>query len=228
MEKKKNLNSDLEKLRLPLIAMGLTLSITITLAAGEFTSYEAKINKQLVAAAMNEEEQIIIPEMEQTPPPPPPQQAPPPQIEDIVEVEDDEVVEDVDLVIQDTDDEVVTFTPPDNTDDEVVVAKVEIFEIAQVQPAFPGGEEKLYEFLGKNLKYPAIAKESNIQGKVYVQFVVWTDGSIRDVTVLRGIGGGCDEEATRVVKMMPNWTPGEQMGKAVAVRYRLPIKFTLN
>ncbi|MEN8225218.1 MAG: energy transducer TonB, partial [Bacteroidota bacterium] len=87
--------------------------------------------------------------------------------------------------------------------------------------------KKLYAYLGNNIKYPVMAKESGIQGKVYVTFVVETDGSITDVKVLRGIGGGCDEEAIRVVSTMPKWKPGKQRGKPVRVQYNLPVRFTL-
>jgi protein TonB len=85
----------------------------------------------------------------------------------------------------------------------------------------------LYSYLGNNIKYPVMAKESGIQGKVYVTFVVERDGSITDVKVLRGIGGGCDEEAVRVVASMPRWKPGKQRGKPVRVQYNLPVRFTL-
>jgi protein TonB len=226
MNVKKSKGADLEKLRTPMVIMGLAVAASVTLAATEYLSHDVVTKKKKQVLDDIQDEIIDVPILETTPPPPPPAQAPPPQIEDIVEVEDDEVVEEVELVIQDQDDEIVTFTPPPPDDEPP--AKVEIYEIAQVQPEFPGGEEALYKFLGENLKYPPIARESSIQGRVYVQFVVWSDGSIRDVTVLRGIGGGCDEEAVRVVKMMPNWKPGEQMGKSVPVRYRLPIKFTLS
>jgi protein TonB len=94
-------------------------------------------------------------------------------------------------------------------------------------PVFPGGESELYHYLNKNLEYPDVAKESNISGTVYLTFVVEKDGSISDVKILRGIGGGCDEEAIRVVKSMPPWTPGKNNGTPVRVRFNLPVKFTL-
>ena len=97
----------------------------------------------------------------------------------------------------------------------------------ETQPSFPGGEAKLYGYLGNNMKYPPIARDNNIQGRVYVSFVVERNGSITDVKVLRGIGGGCDEEAIRVVKSMPKWSPGKQRGKSVRVRFNLPIVFKL-
>ena len=85
----------------------------------------------------------------------------------------------------------------------------------------------LYKYLAENIKYPQMAKESGIQGRVFVTFVVEKDGRVTDVRVLRGIGGGCDEEAIRVVQNMPKWTPGKQRGKSVRVQYNLPVKFTL-
>ncbi len=100
--------------------------------------------------------------------------------------------------------------------------------IAEVMPEFPGGQEALFKFISNQLKYPQEAKESEVQGRVYVSFVVEKDGSITDVKVLRGIGSGCDEEAVRVVKGMPNWKPGTQAGKAVRVRYNLPIRYHLD
>jgi protein TonB len=94
-------------------------------------------------------------------------------------------------------------------------------------PAFPGGEEELFKYLSKNIKYPSMARENGISGTVYVTFVVETNGDITDVKKLRGVGGGCDEEAIRVVKAMPGWSAGKQNGKPVRVQYNLPIKFTL-
>ena len=95
-------------------------------------------------------------------------------------------------------------------------------------PSFPGGDESRIKFLQENIKYPQMAKESGIQGTVYVTFVVEGSGKVADVKVLRGIGGGCDEEAVRVVKMMPHWNPGKQSGKSVRVQFNMPIKFTLS
>jgi periplasmic protein TonB len=103
----------------------------------------------------------------------------------------------------------------------------QIFTIVEQMPSFLGGEEKLFEYLSKNIKYPSMARENGITGTVYVTFVVEGNGKITDVKKLRGIGGGCDEEAIRVVKNMPDWKPGKQNGKSVRVQFNLPIKFTL-
>jgi protein TonB len=83
------------------------------------------------------------------------------------------------------------------------------------------------KFLQDNIKYPQMARESGIQGTVYVTFVVERNGNVTDVKILRGIGGGCDEEAVRVVQNMPKWEPGKQRGKPVRVQFNMPIKFTL-
>lgn len=102
-----------------------------------------------------------------------------------------------------------------------------VFLVVEVMPEYIGGESAMYEFIGKNIKYPDEAKKEGIQGRVFLSFVVEKDGQISNVEILRGIGGGCDEEAVRVLKSMPNWTPGQQRGVPVRVQYRMPIKFTL-
>jgi protein TonB len=117
--------------------------------------------------------------------------------------------------------------PTEGDGKEEVEAPQQIFTIVEQMPEFPGGEEKLFEYLGKNIKYPSMARENGITGTVYVTFVVEGNGEISDVKKLRGIGGGCDEEAMRVVKAMPSWKAGKQNGKSVRVQYNLPIKFTL-
>jgi protein TonB len=104
----------------------------------------------------------------------------------------------------------------------------EIFSVVEAAPTFVGGDEARIKFISKNLKYPSAAIDQNIQGTVYVSFVVETDGSITNVTLKRDIGGGCGEEAMRVVKLMPKWNPGKQKGKFVRVQFILPIKFILN
>ncbi|MBR0177406.1 MAG: TonB family protein [Bacteroidales bacterium] len=102
-----------------------------------------------------------------------------------------------------------------------------IYQIVEQMPKFPGGESALMEYVSKNVAYPEEAKEKEIQGRVFIGFVVEKDGSIGEVKVLRGIGGGCDEEAVRVIKGMPKWKPGMQKGKPVRVSYQIPIMFKL-
>ncbi|MBP5540204.1 MAG: M56 family metallopeptidase [Bacteroidales bacterium] len=103
----------------------------------------------------------------------------------------------------------------------------QVFQVVEVDPEFPGGMEALIKYLSENIKYPEQAKKDKIQGKVYISFVVEKDGSVADAKVLRGIGGGCDEEALRVVKGMPKWNPATVNGKPVNVQYALPVIFKL-
>ncbi len=101
------------------------------------------------------------------------------------------------------------------------------FVIVEQMPQFPGGEKEMMKFIKNNLRYPSLAAENGIQGTVIVNFVVDRDGKITRIKVVRGIGGGCDEEAMRVLTKMPAWSPGRQGGKAVLVSYTVPIKYVL-
>ena len=130
---------------------------------------------------------------------------------DIVEV-DGEIVEDLEPL------EGIIVDPVDEGEPYVIVDQM---------PEFPGGEAKLLDFIKKNTRYPQEAKDAGIQGRVFVYFVVESDGSIGDVKILRGIGGICDEEAMRVVKSMPKWKPGKHNGEPVRVSYQIPIWFKL-
>jgi protein TonB len=112
-------------------------------------------------------------------------------------------------------------TPGANPDSKGVYTQVD------VMPTFTGGNDALYNYLATNLKYPEAAKASKIQGAVFVRFIVNADGKVSNVTILKGIAGGCDEEAKRVIESMPAWNPGKQNGQVVAVQYKLPIKFSL-
>lgn len=222
MEVKKSPEADIDKRKGAFIALGLLLASSILLVSFEMTVFvtEAKEYAE-VEDNILEEEIFELPPDAPPPPPPPP---PPPAPSTDFEVTEEEDIEETLEVMEEVDDdeviEVIEETPP-----APVVEK--IFDVVEEQPEFPGGTSKMYEYLRNNIKYPPMARESGIQGTVYVQFVVGKNGSIEDINVLRGIGGGCDEEAVRVVKAMPKWTPGKQRGKAVKVRFTLPIKFRL-
>ncbi len=118
--------------------------------------------------------------------------------------------------------------PIDEADAALKIQKREIFTAVEQNPEFVGGQAKMYQYLGENIKYPAAAQRANISGRVFVKFVVEDDGSIGDVSVMKGIGFGCDEEAIRVVKSMPRWKPGVQNGKNVRVYYNMPIVYKLD
>ncbi|MBK7965013.1 MAG: energy transducer TonB [Bacteroidetes bacterium] len=103
-----------------------------------------------------------------------------------------------------------------------------VFIAVEVMPEFPGGTAAMMEYLSKSVKYPSDALEAKITGKVFVSFIINEKGKVTDAKVLRGIGTSCDNEAIRVVNEMPNWKPGTQSGKAVKVKYTLPIAFKLS
>lgn len=103
-----------------------------------------------------------------------------------------------------------------------------ILVFVQNNPEFPGGQAAMFQYLAKNLKYTKAAREIGIQGKMLVSFVVWKDGSIGNIKILRGLGAGLDEEAVRVIESMPRWKPGNQNGKNVNVEFNMPVLFTLN
>lgn len=107
------------------------------------------------------------------------------------------------------------------------IVQEEIFTYVEEMPSFPGGEAKLRKFLADNLRYPEQAKRFGVSGRVVVEFIVGKDGKVKDQKIVRGLGYGLDDEALRVAKLMPDWTPGKVGGKAVIVKYQLPILFTL-
>ena len=224
MEAKKTSKADLENKKSIFFQIGLILALVVVLVAFEYKSYD-KITIDLQTRVADDFAEEIIPITEQKVKPPPP--PPPKQVTQIKIVEDDvEVEDDLDIDVEADDETVVEeYIPPSDDDEEVVEA--EIFTVVESMPSFPGGMGELMKFLGKNINYPTLAKESGIQGRVFINFVVEPNGSISNVKVLRGIGGGCDEEAVRVVKSMPKWSPGKQRGKPVRVSYNLPVKFTL-
>ena len=119
----------------------------------------------------------------------------------------------------------IAYVPP--TVEEEVVEEQEIFEVVEHMPEFPGGQAALMKYLGDNIKYPTIAQENGTQGRVTVQFVVNADGSIVDAKVIRGVDPYLDKEALRVINSMPKWKPGMQRGKAVRVKYTVPVMFRL-
>ncbi len=107
------------------------------------------------------------------------------------------------------------------------VEETKIFEVVEQMPSFPGGDAALMQFLSKNIKYPVVAEENGIQGRVIATFVVERDGSITDVKVVKSVDPSLDKEAIRVLKSMPKWIPGKQNGSAVRVKYTVPVTFRL-
>ena len=223
MQIKKSTDANLENKKGVYFLIGLLLSLGVVLVAFEWTQYEGDLDALGELDFILEEEEMI-PITQQTPPPPPP---PPPQTTIIEIVEDDEEIEE-ELEIEDTEmDEDDVFEIVDIPED--VIEAPQIFHIVEEQPEFPGGQVELMKWLSSNTKFPAIAKDAGISGVVYVQFVVREDGKVDpdDITILRGVHPALDNEAKRVVKNMPDWKPGRQRGKPVAVYYKLPFRFNL-
>lgn len=219
MEIKKSEEADLEKKRSSFLWIGVVFALGLVLTAFEYTLFD-KTESEMGTLVLDMVEEEIIPVSIVTPPPPPPPPAPTTVIEI---VDDEEEIEEVDLTVEEVD---------ESTEIEIVeiveeVEEEEIFTIVEEMPSFPGGEGELFKYLGKNIEYPQMAADAGIQGVVYVTFVVDKDGKVKDAKVLKGINGGCNEEALRVIKNMPKWKPGKQRGKAVQVQYNLPVRFVL-
>lgn len=219
MEPKKHPDADLEKKRGLFIQIGLIAALAIVWISLEWRNYETNVF-DLGALMMEDIEEEIIPITEREIKPPPP----PPPVEELIIVEDEEEIEE-ELEVEDM--EVDEDTEIEIIEEEEEIEEDVIFQVVEQMPKFGSGDADLLTYLAKNIKYPQMARESGISGIVYVKFVVDKKGKVGDVQVLRGIGGGCDKEAVRVVKTMPDWTPGKQRGKTVSVYYNLPVRFVL-
>jgi periplasmic protein TonB len=224
------------------LTISLIIGLLVIMSAAAYPLINAYLNKEKL---LREKEKSVTAEMLNMPkedlPPPPPPPPPPEALVEKVKFTAPKVVEDTnvesdfgkqDLLAQKTNTEVPSEevqVEEKEVKTQVIEQKVEaeVFLIVEEPPTFPGGDAALYKWLGENLKYPEEAKELGIQGRVFVSFVVEPDGSASNVVVKRGIGGGCDEEAIRIVKAMPKWSPGKQRGQPVRVQFNLPIKFTL-
>ena len=225
MQLKKSPNASLEDKKLTYVLIGLAFVLSICYVALEWT--EKEVTKYEVAdldMAFEDEIEIQQTSQDVTPPPPPPQVQ---EVEVLNVVEDEKEVEDVNIQTEDDKDvEVIVAAPveiPVEEEDEDVV-----FQIVEQQPEFPGGPQALFKYLSENVKYPVIAQENGIQGRVVCQFTVNKDGSIVDVEVVRSGGdASLDKEAVRVIKTMPKWKPGKQRNKPVRVRYTVPVSFRL-
>lgn len=224
MEEKKSPKANLENKKLIFTQIGLIISLAIVWAVFEYKSYNKReLTFDVRTTEVVEEEMVEITKQEQKPQP----VEVPKQTTQIEIVKDDVEVEDkLDINAEvDQAEEIVEYVAPEVEEEEIV--EQEIFMVVEEMPEFPGGVAKLGDYLAKNIKYPQMARESGVQGKVFITFVVEPDGHVSNVKVVRGIGAGCDEEAVRVIKNMPKWKPGKQRGKAVRVSYNVPVNFKL-
>lgn len=223
MELKKKPEADLQKKSGLFLSIGLVLSLAIVTMAFEWRSYDDRSLMDLGNVDDEFEDVMEIPPTEQPPPPPPQVQTP-----EIVEVPDEEEIEEeieIDLDVEITEETQIEEMVFEEAPEEEVAD--EIFTVVEDQPTPQGGMQAFYEYVSKNMKYPAQARRMGIEGRVFVQFVVDKDGTITDVQAVKGIGAGCDEEAVRVLQNAPKWNPGKQRGRAVRVRMVLPITFQL-
>ncbi len=228
MKPKKTEKADREKRRGLYLEIGLVVVLAAALVAFNIKSYDSKKIEVQQRTAEDEIEETVIQTQDDTPPPPPP---PEPEvvttevniIENDAESENELNMDVFDKLEKQENVEIAQVT----VEDEEEEVEDEIFQVVEQDPEYPGGVDALYKFIQQNLKYPQLAKENNITGRVFVQFVVEKDGSVSNVKAARDIGGGCGAEAVRVIKSMPKWTPGKQRGKAVRAAYTLPVNFVL-
>lgn len=225
MEIKKNPNVDAEKTRLPFTFVGLFFTASIIFMA--FTYSSGKVDKKgddgdsnARDIAFDPTEVEDIPPPEDTPPPPDTPEVPPPPTDEVKEVEKEDDQTKVSIAPPDVPPPPPSTAPPAPVQDE-------IFDVVEDEPGFPGGEEKMQLFIKSNIKYPDMSIQMGDQGKVYVRFVVEKDGSISNVSIARSVTPELDKEAMRVVKMMPNWSPGKQRGRPVRTNVVIPIVFKL-
>ena len=226
MEVKKTDKANLEKNRGMFLQLGYVVVLGLVLLAFEWGTRPSDLNSLGQLDNLDLEEEIIPITRQNQPPPPPP---PPPQtteviniVEDDVEIEDELILDDTEAD-QDTEIDIVEF---DEDDEEV--NEMEVFFVVEDMPTFQGQSSDAFRiYIQRNLKYPMIAQENGVSGRVFVQFDVDASGSIINVTVVRGVDPSLDKEAVRVVKSSPKWTPGKQRGRAVRVRFTFPIVFQL-
>ncbi len=228
MEVKKSPKADLEKGKTMNILMGMIVGLAVMFVGFEWSTREISIVQNEGVADIIAEEEVEITRQEEAPPPPPP--PPPPAVAEVLTVvEDDVQLDDVDILSSEDDAsmaQVQTYTPP-VVEEEEEESSTTIFTVVEEMPEFPGGQGELLQYLSKSIRYPVIAQENGIQGRVSCSFVVEKDGSVTDVQVLRGVDPSLDKEAIRVISAMPKWKPGKQRGKPVRVKYTVPVTFRL-
>jgi len=223
---KKSKKANLENKRTIFFELGIIVALSFVLLAFEWTTVRSEklewdsfggtpIDEDMAVITVQKEKKIIMPK---------------PVIPIAIIITDGDIdVDDppeIDAgVTGDTENDPYFEIPKE---DDEVPDEPAIFLIVEENPSFPGGMGAFYKYLNDNINYPPGAMEAGIEGPVYMEFIVWKDGSIRMANVKRGIGAGCDEEALRVIKNMPKWNPGKQRSVPVNVRLNIPIKFELN
>lgn len=226
---KKYPSADLDKKSNLFFSIGLMASLLIVIIIFNWKTYDSGNLVDIGTVEDNFEHVMDIPPTQQPPPPPPAIQQPsiievPNEVEIEQEIEvslDIEISEEQSVAPVVVEDIIFKEAPEEEVADE-------IFTVVEERPSFQGGSNAAFlKWVGERLVYPDKASRQGIHGRVYVQFVIEKDGSITDITVLKGIGGGADEEAVKVIQSAPKWSPGKQRGKPVRVKMVLPITFVL-
>lgn len=226
MEVKKSKKASLEGTQSTSILMGIVVGLSFMFIAFEYAQRDIVIDEIDTSGDILVEEEIIEITRRFTPPPPPPPETVQADLIDIVE--DNTLEEEVEF--QSTEDEqkdavIINYGEGDGEGE--VYAEDEIFAVVEEMPSFPGGDAALMSYISKSIKYPSIAQENGIQGRVICTFVINRDGKVTNAEVIRSVDPSLDKEALRVINNMPAWKPGKQRGKPVRVKYTLPIVFRL-
>ena len=224
MEQKKNPKADLNRLRSIFFSLGLIIAMALVLYAFEWETKMSEAKKMgKVEDVDAESEQVRVTKRE---PPEPKKKPPKPKVTDVLNVVEDDVdvEEEMQIVDMGADEETTVEVKAEK---EKAEEEEEIFYVVQDMPSFPGGQKKLREYLAEHIEYPTVARENQIEGKVYVRFCVTKTGDVEKVQVARGVDPLLNKEAKRVVRNMPKWKPGSQRGQNVNVWYTVPINFQL-
>jgi protein TonB len=229
MEVKKSKKASLEGTQSTSILMGIVVGLSFMFIAFEYAQRDIVIDEIDTSGDILVEEEIIEITRRFTPPPPPPPETVQADLIDIVE--DNTLEEEVEF--QSTEDEqkdavIINYNYGEGDGEGEVYGDEEIFAVVEEMPSFPGGDAALMSYITKNIKYPSIATENGIQGRVICTFVINRDGKVTNAEVIRSVDPSLDKEALRVINNMPAWKPGKQRGKPVRVKYTLPIVFRLN
>jgi periplasmic protein TonB len=222
MEPKKTVRADLTRMSFLFFNIGLVVSLSLTIVAFTYKSEDTSTQSDLSNNQAQVEETLDVPVTEQLPPPPPKIEQPSiVEVKNNVEVEEELNVDmDAELDLSESKEEVQAVAIEEEEEDPNT-----IFTIVEESAMPVGGINAFNEYVSRNIIYPTQAKRMGIEGKVFVEFVIEKDGSITDVKTIKGIGGGCDEEAVRILRKAPKWNPGKQRGKAVRQKMVVPLNF---
>ncbi|MCQ2066561.1 MAG: TonB family protein [Bacteroidaceae bacterium] len=228
MEIKKSEQADLERGKSTALLMGFVMVLALFYVALEWTQRDKKIDLSgIIAAEISIDEEMVpitLPEKKTVPPPP--QSV---TITEIIEIVDDDAeIEESTIASNEDQTEYIEIKEIADVVVQEEPQEEAPFMVVEKMPEFPGGMSALMSYLQKNIKYPAVCRENNIQGRVLIQFIVNKDGSIVEPEVVKSVNPYLDKEALRVIAAMPKWSPGEQRGKPVRVKYTVPVNFKLN